>query len=68
MKKADLIDLINRNFEDDDDINFYVYDYEYASGEDDYEDVGSAEIVEVENILLLEYIIVKIAILREKKK
>jgi hypothetical protein len=49
MKKADLIDLINRNFEDDDDINFYVYDYEYASGEDDYEDVGSAEIVEVDN-------------------
>ena len=39
MKKADLIDLINRNFGDDDEINFYVYDYEYASGEDDYKDV-----------------------------
>lgn len=49
MKKSDLIDLINRNFGDDDEINFYVYDYEYASGEDDYEDVGSAEIVEVDN-------------------
>lgn len=50
MKKNDLIDLINRNFKDDDDeISFYVYDYEYSSGEDDFEDVGSAEIVEVDN-------------------
>ena len=49
MKKNDLIDLINRNFKDDDEISFYVYDYEYSSGEDDFEDVGSAEIVEVDN-------------------
>ena len=49
MKKNDLIDLINKNFKDDDEISFYVYDYEYSSGEDDFEDVGSAEIVEVDN-------------------
>lgn len=49
MKKNDLIDLINRNFKDDDEISFYVYDYEYSSGEDNFEDVGSAEIVEVDN-------------------
>ena len=49
MKKNDLIDLINRNFKDDDEISFYVYDYEYSSGEDDFEDVGCAEIVEVDN-------------------
>ena len=49
MKKNDLIDLINRNYKDDDEISFYVYDYEYSSDEDDFEDVGSAEIVEVDN-------------------
>ena len=49
MKKNDLIDLINKNFKDDDEISFYVYDYEYSSGEDDFEDVGSAEIVEIDN-------------------
>lgn len=49
MKKNDLIDLINKNFKDDDEISFYVYDYEYSSGEDDFEDVGNAEIVEIDN-------------------
>lgn len=49
MKKEELIKIIDENFTENEEVKFYIQDYEYASNDFDCENLGQAEYRKIED-------------------